>query len=65
MGLSPLFLEQLEAAAQMEHKAIIENLLKFRFNSLDEKLKEIIPPILLLSAEEFTSLILQLSRKEL
>ena len=65
MGLSPLFLEQLEAAARMERKAIIENLLKFRFNYLDEKLKEIISPILLLSPEEFTSLILQSSRKEL
>ncbi len=49
----------------MERTAVIENLLKIRFNSLDEKLTEIIQPMLLLSPEEFTPLLLQLSREEL
>ncbi|WP_293088024.1 hypothetical protein [Okeania sp. SIO3B5] len=69
MRLSPLLLEQLEAATQkgsrMERTAVIENLLKFRFNSLDDELREIIQPMLSLSSEEFTPLLLQLSREEL
>ncbi len=70
MRLSPLLLEQLEAATQsgieqgiqqgmeqairMERTAVIENLLKVRFNSLDDQLREIIQPMLSLSPEEFT-----------
>ncbi|MDJ0517794.1 MAG: hypothetical protein QNJ74_16615 [Trichodesmium sp. MO_231.B1] len=77
MRLSPLLSQQLEAATQsgiqqgiqqairIERTAVIENLLKVRFNSLDDKLREIIQPILSLSPEEFTPLLLQLSREEL
>ncbi|MDY7002707.1 MAG: hypothetical protein SWX82_01680 [Cyanobacteriota bacterium] len=36
---------------------IIENLLKFRLNSLDDELREIIQPMLLLSPEEFVPLL--------
>lgn len=65
MRLSPILLEQLEAAVRMERTAVIENLLKLRFNSLDDQLREIIPPMLSLSPEEFTPLLFQLSREEL
>ncbi|GFZ90679.1 hypothetical protein [Okeania sp. KiyG1] len=63
--LSPRLLEQLEAAKRMERTAAIESVLKFRFNSLDDELREIIQPMLSLSPEEFTPLLLQLSREEL
>ncbi|NEO02575.1 MAG: hypothetical protein F6K50_46700 [Moorea sp. SIO3I7] len=65
MRLSPLLLEKLEAATQsgiqqgiqqgmqqglrMERTAIIENLLRVRFNSLDDQLRGIIEPMLSLS----------------
>lgn len=74
MRLSPLLLEKLEAATQSgieqgmqqglrtERTAIIENLLRIRFNSLDDQLREIIEPMLSLSSEEFSSLLLQLSQ---
>lgn len=81
MRLSPLLSQQLEAAIQsgieqgieqgiqqglrMERTAIIEKLLRIRFNSLDDQLIKIIEPMLLLSPEEFTPLLLQLSREEL
>ncbi len=57
MRLSPLLSQQLEAATQsgiqqgmeqairIERTAVIENLLKVRFNSLDDKLREIIQPM--------------------
>ncbi|MDJ0517793.1 MAG: hypothetical protein QNJ74_16610 [Trichodesmium sp. MO_231.B1] len=76
--LSPHLLQQLEAAYQLgieqgiqqstrgiERTIIIENVLKVRFNSLDDQLTEIIKPMLSLSPEEFTPLLLQLSREEL
>ncbi|WP_366558106.1 flagellar assembly protein H [Okeania sp. SIO3B5] len=77
MRLSPLLLEQLETATQqgieqgmeratrMERTAVIENLLRLRFNSLDEELRGIIQPMSSLSPEEFLPLLLQLSREEL
>ncbi|NEQ36926.1 MAG: flagellar assembly protein H [Okeania sp. SIO3I5] len=76
MRLSPLLLDKLEAATQsgieqgarVERTTIIENLLIMKFNSLDEQLRDIIEPILSLSPEEFSSLLLQLpqlSREEL
>ncbi len=70
MRLSPLLLDKLEAATQsgieqgvrIERTAIIENLLIMKFNSLDDRLRDIIEPILSLSPEEFSSLLLQLSQ---
>ncbi|WP_424101547.1 hypothetical protein [Moorena producens] len=78
MRLSPLLLEKLEAATQsgiqqgiqqgmqqglrMERTAIIENLLRVRFNSYDDQLRGIIEPMLSLSNQEFSALILQLSQ---
>ncbi|NER05407.1 MAG: hypothetical protein F6K17_23855 [Okeania sp. SIO3C4] len=72
--LSPRFLQQLEAAyllgieqgrQEAARTEIIESVLKFRFNSLDDELREIIQPMLSLSPEEYVPLLVQLSREEL
>ena len=81
MRLSPLYLERLSEATQsgieqgieqgiqqgMEQgeRLVVENLLRVRFGVLDEELSVIIEPLLALSPEEFTPLLLQLSREEL
>jgi hypothetical protein len=73
MNLSPLYLQRLEEAGQQgiqqgiqtERRATIENLLRVRFGSLDEALAAIVEPMLELPPEEFTLLLLQLSRDEL
>lgn len=44
---------------------VVENLLRVRFGSLDDELLAIIEPLLALTPEEFTPLIVQLSREEL
>ncbi|MDF5733990.1 MAG: hypothetical protein PUP92_39980 [Rhizonema sp. PD38] len=46
---------------QTERRTIIENLLRVRFGTLDNSLQGIIEPLLALSAEEFSSFLLQLS----
>jgi len=43
----------------------VENLLQVRFGSLDIELQAIIEPVLALPPEEFTPLLMQLSREEL
>ena len=65
MRLSPLFDQQLEQAKQEGQRSVIESLLRSRFGELDSQLAAIIDPILALSPEEFTPLLLQLSREEL
>jgi hypothetical protein len=65
MTLSPIYLEQLAAAKQEGQRSVIENLLRARFGSLDEELNEIIQPLLALTPEEFSPLLIQLSREEL
>ena len=65
MRLSPILLEQLETAVRMERTAVIESFLKYRFNSLDDELREIIQPMSSLSPEELAPLLFQLSREEL
>jgi hypothetical protein len=73
MRLSPLYEQKLAEAKQeglqeglqAERRQVIENLLRVRFGSLDGELSRIIEPLLLLSPEEFTPLLLQLSRQEL
>jgi len=81
MRLSPLYQEDREKAIQegveiglqqgvqqglqQGERLVIENLLKFRFGGLDEELGAIIDPLLALPPEEFTPLLLQLSRSEL
>jgi predicted transposase YdaD len=73
MRLSPLYTQRLEEAEQRGErkgkiegqKKVVENLLKSRFGLLDEQLSTIIEPLLSLPTEEFTPLLLQLSREEL
>jgi hypothetical protein len=65
MRLSPLYTQRLEEAEQRGERKVVENLLKIRFGSLDEQLSTIIEPLLSLPTEEFTPLLLQLSREEL
>ncbi|MCL1465470.1 hypothetical protein [Argonema galeatum] len=69
MELSPLYLERLDTALQsgiqQGERLVVENLLRIRFGNLDDELKAIIEPLLKLPPEEFTRLLLQLSRDEL
>ncbi|MGH2412863.1 MAG: hypothetical protein ACRDEA_04040 [Microcystaceae cyanobacterium] len=50
---------------QQGERLVVENLLKVRFGELDSALAAIIDPILELPPEEFTPLLMQLSREEL
>jgi hypothetical protein len=81
MELAPLYRQRLNAAIQegkeqgmqqgMQQgrqegqRVVVENLLKIRFGSIDESLSSIIEPLLQLPPEEFTLLLMQLSRDEL
>jgi hypothetical protein len=69
MRLRPLFQERLaeveRLAEQRGEQLVVENLLRFRFGSLDEQLSAIIAPLLALPPEEFTPLLVQSSREEL
>jgi len=69
MNLSPIYLERLAEAEQKgvqnERRTVIENLLRARFGSLDNELNLIIQPLLALTPEEFSPLLIQLSREEL
>ena len=59
-------LEQgLEQGLQQGRRGVIENLLRLKFGSLDEELSVIIEPLLTLTPEEFTPLLIQLTRSEL
>lgn len=69
MRLLPLYQETITQAKQtgiqLGEKRVIENLLRVHFGELDAQLTQIIDRIVLLSPEEFTPLLLQLSREEL
>ena len=77
MRMAPLYQEQLEKATQQGieqgverglrqgERVVIENLLKVRFGTIDDLLSGIIEPLLGLSAEEFTPLLVNLSKSEL
>lgn len=73
MELSPLVVQWREAALQegrqegrqAGERIVVENLLKARFGELDQELAAVIEPILELPPEEFTRLLLQLSREQL
>ena len=55
---------QLEGIKQGE-RLVVENLLRVRFGLLDNELQAIIEPLLAFPPEEFTPLLMQLSRSEL
>ena len=77
MQLSPIYEQRLAEAEQKgiqqgvqqgietERRTIVENLLQVRFGTLDNSLQAIIEPILALPPEEFTPLLVQLSREDL
>jgi hypothetical protein len=69
MRLEPLYqqnreLAKLEGRQEGEH-LVLENLLQFRFGSLNDELSAIIEPILALPPSEFTPLLMHLSKEEL
>ncbi|MBD2204315.1 hypothetical protein H6G33_15150 [Calothrix sp. FACHB-1219] len=77
MRLSPIYEQKLAESKQagiqagiqqgvnVERRRVIENLLRIRFGVLNDDLTKIIEPLSLLSPEEFTPLLLQLSPQEL
>ena len=65
MRLAPLYQQEREQAMQEGERLVVENLLRVRFGSLDAQLSAIIDCLLSLPPEEFTPLLLQLSREEL
>lgn len=65
MRLLPLYEQDREQAIQQGERLVVENVLRSRFGSLDEELSAIIEQLLTLPPEEFTPLLLQLSREEL
>ncbi|MFM7407431.1 MAG: hypothetical protein ACKO3K_12420 [Cuspidothrix sp.] len=50
---------------ERERRAMIESILQVRFGQIDAELIKIINPLIAMSREEFTPLLLQLSREEL
>jgi hypothetical protein len=58
-------LAEVEQTRLRERQAVIENLLRARFGFLDESLRGVIEALLILPPEEFTPLLLELSREEL
>ncbi|MDJ0737034.1 MAG: hypothetical protein QNJ47_23690 [Nostocaceae cyanobacterium] len=69
MNLSQAYLEWREATLQEgqkdERRQVVENLLRVRFGSLDAELERIIEPLLELPPQEYSRLLLELSRDEL
>ncbi len=57
--------EGVEQGRQRERRQVVENLLRFRFGSVDEELTKVVDSLLQLTPEEFTPLCLSLSREEL
>ncbi len=65
MRLAPLYQQDRELAKKEGQRQVVENLLRVRFGTLDEPLLAIIEPLMALPPEEFTPLLVQLSREEL
>jgi len=69
MNLSQAYLEWREATlqegVQEGQRQVVENLLRVRFGSLDAELERIIEPLLQLPPQEYSRLLLELSREEL
>jgi flagellar biosynthesis/type III secretory pathway protein FliH len=57
--------EGLRTGVERERRAIIESILQVRFGEVDAELTGIINPLMAMSREEFTPLLLQSSREEL
>ena len=73
MKLSEMYQQQLEEIKKQERqegveregRAMIESILQVRFGAVDSQLATIINPLIAMNREEFTPLLLQLSREEL
>ncbi|WP_193200220.1 hypothetical protein [Nostoc sp. MG11] len=69
MNLTQAYEEARAAAVlegvQQERRQVVENLLRFRFGSVDEELAGVVDSLLQLTPEEFTPLCLELSREDL
>ncbi|BAY95836.1 hypothetical protein IQ278_13550 [Tolypothrix sp. LEGE 11397] len=65
MRLEPLYQQDREQAKLEGERLVVENLLQVRFGSLDKELSAIIELLLALPPQEFTPLLMQLSREEL
>jgi hypothetical protein len=73
MALSQVYLEWekqtkrlgREEGLEQERRATIENLMQLRFSSIDQNLVAIIPDLMKLNNDEYTRLLLQLSKEEL
>jgi hypothetical protein len=55
----------LDRGIERERRAMIESILQVRFGEVDSQLATIINPLIAMNREEFTPLLLQLSREEL
>jgi flagellar biosynthesis/type III secretory pathway protein FliH len=64
-GLQEGLQEGLKTGVERERRAIIESILQVRFGEVDAELTRIINPLMAMSREEFTPLLLQSSREEL
>jgi flagellar biosynthesis/type III secretory pathway protein FliH len=65
VGLQEGRQEGLQTGVERERRAMIESILQVRFGQIDSQLQTIINPLIAMSREEFTPLLLQLSREEL
>ncbi len=69
MKFSPAYLQQREEAIQegiqQERKQWVKEILKFRFDSIDEELASIIEALLQLPPKELIPVLLTFSREEL
>ncbi|MFB2939171.1 hypothetical protein ACE1B6_28300 [Aerosakkonemataceae cyanobacterium BLCC-F154] len=77
MNLTPAYLEWrentlregmregIQEGSLQERRLVVGNLLRLRFDAVDEELAKVIEPLLKLPPEEYSRLILQLSREEL
>lgn len=54
-----------QEGVEREGRAMIESIMQVRFGQVDSQLQTIINPIIAMGREEFTPLLLQLSREEL
>jgi len=65
MELSPAYLQWEKETLQKGRQQIVENLLKLRFGGIDKALAQVIEPLLQLSPDESSRLLLQSSREDL
>jgi len=64
-GIQEGIQEGIREGSLQERRLVVGNLLRLRFDFVDEELAKIIEPLLQLPPEEYSRLILQLSREDL